>query len=408
MVGGRGRLNSGVSKQATINALATSYVEAARPPTVPRRSPEGGQLTTDQPYFGAGDVVNVVNTSFSYTDVLPIRSMTVTFPTPKAPRFRLLMSWEIDMDWSMIDPWIPPGTASDRRPQDDAAWSEGGLLRWAVRHHRRFNRPDGPTARASLFGATWATTEPLTTGMYRGIGGGRLHLKNGDFNSDGHPTPGVFAGLNVAPAPSGSVIWTPVTVTGNPALTIELGHQSMIEFSNDPALFIFNRVRLIRGGHSTTGTLPFSLTANTMYVIKWLDTAAGTWMKIWVYGDLEPVGWLVTDLTPTTVVGRFAFVQDANSATQIESYFDDLDLCDLNGCTAVQFDDFNRVNNYGLGDAVNGWRWAARTPPSATPSRGATGASLSPRSGPARAPGTPTTRTTRPVCRPSSGSTSSR
>jgi len=103
-----GQFTSGVYRQATAVAIAASYVDgspaAHRGAKNPKRSIE---LVTWSTVFGVGDVVNIYNSSYGCTDVLPIRMMSVTWPTPVQPRFALQMSWEIDAAWSMYDPWIP-------------------------------------------------------------------------------------------------------------------------------------------------------------------------------------------------------------------------------------------------------------------------------------------------------------
>ena len=103
-----GEFKNGVYKQATVNAISASWVEgspsAHRGAKNPKRSVE---LVTQSTVFSAGDVVVVQNSSFEYTDTLPIRSVITTFPTPFDPRFALTMSWEIDAVWSMYDPWVP-------------------------------------------------------------------------------------------------------------------------------------------------------------------------------------------------------------------------------------------------------------------------------------------------------------
>ena len=103
-----GEFKNSVYKQATVNAISASWVEgspsAHRGAKNPKRSVE---LVTQSTVFSAGDVVVVQNSSFEYTDTLPIRSVITTFPTPFDPRFALTMSWEIDAVWSMYDPWVP-------------------------------------------------------------------------------------------------------------------------------------------------------------------------------------------------------------------------------------------------------------------------------------------------------------
>lgn len=105
-----GNFTQGIYKQATANAVASARVngspESLRGAKDPKRAVE---LLTWEPVFGVGDVVSFYNGQFDYTDVLPIRSMTITWPTPYHPLFNLQLSWEIDAVWSFFDPWLPVG-----------------------------------------------------------------------------------------------------------------------------------------------------------------------------------------------------------------------------------------------------------------------------------------------------------
>ena len=111
-----GNFVHGVYKQATANAISRSYVEgspaAHRAPKKPKWSVE---VVVWESVFSVGDVVDFQNSAFDLGDMpnpLPIRQMTITFPTPYAPRYALLLSWEIDAAWSFYDPWQPYATGN--------------------------------------------------------------------------------------------------------------------------------------------------------------------------------------------------------------------------------------------------------------------------------------------------------
>ena len=44
---------------------------------------------------------------FGFSDVLPIRELAITFPTPTDPRYDLILSHEIDDPWSTFEFWFP-------------------------------------------------------------------------------------------------------------------------------------------------------------------------------------------------------------------------------------------------------------------------------------------------------------
>jgi len=116
-----GNFTAGIYKQATANAVSRAAVEGSpvslRGAKNPKRAVE---LLTWSPVFGIGDVVNFHDSQFfmppadpddapTHDDVLPIRTMTITWPTPTAPLFALQLSWEVDAVWSFFDPWLPVG-----------------------------------------------------------------------------------------------------------------------------------------------------------------------------------------------------------------------------------------------------------------------------------------------------------
>jgi hypothetical protein len=103
-----GQYKEGVYKQGTVNAIASSFVNGSPSSLRGAKDPKRlVQLVTDSPVFGVGDVARIVNSAFEYDDTLPVRSATITFPTPFDPRFALGMEWTIDAAWGMYDPWIP-------------------------------------------------------------------------------------------------------------------------------------------------------------------------------------------------------------------------------------------------------------------------------------------------------------
>ena len=58
------------------------------------------------PYFRVGDVVQVENTSFGFSDLIPVRAAVITFPTPFDIRVQLTISHELDPPWNTFE-WMP-------------------------------------------------------------------------------------------------------------------------------------------------------------------------------------------------------------------------------------------------------------------------------------------------------------
>jgi len=155
-----GEFKEGVYRQATADAIAMSYVDgspsAHRGAKWPKTSIE---LVTYSTVFSVGDVVGVENSSFQTWDMLPIRQMAITFPTPYNPRFALTMTWEIDAAWSMFDPWKPympslpgPGPCTNCPPPHHGG---GGCTSAQCGITDTFNRPDNTQPGASDSGVVW-------------------------------------------------------------------------------------------------------------------------------------------------------------------------------------------------------------------------------------------------------------
>lgn len=64
--------------------------------------------TIFKPGLRVADKVMVTSEVWDYSDVVPIREMTITFPTPTRARFDLRLSHELDFPWSTFDPWETP------------------------------------------------------------------------------------------------------------------------------------------------------------------------------------------------------------------------------------------------------------------------------------------------------------
>ena len=103
-----GAANQVVWRQATIDRIADSYVYGS--PQNKRGGKDdavGIRATIWEPGLRAGMKVNVRSAVFDYEDVIPVREMTVTFPTPYHPKYEMLLSHEIDPPWSTFEFWFP-------------------------------------------------------------------------------------------------------------------------------------------------------------------------------------------------------------------------------------------------------------------------------------------------------------
>src|SRR6185503_11111842 len=92
-----GEFTTQLYRQASVNKRADSLVNGSP------QSKRGGKddqvswtATTYDQSFSVGEKVTIESEVWGISDVVPIRRMTVTFPTKDHPRFDLVLSHEID------------------------------------------------------------------------------------------------------------------------------------------------------------------------------------------------------------------------------------------------------------------------------------------------------------------------
>lgn len=98
----------GVYKQATINRIVDSIINGS--PENLRGAKDdmpSVRLVTWEPGLVAGDVVDFESQVWGWSDNIPVREMTITFPSPTDPRYEILLSHEVDAPWSSLDLWWP-------------------------------------------------------------------------------------------------------------------------------------------------------------------------------------------------------------------------------------------------------------------------------------------------------------
>jgi hypothetical protein len=90
-------VNQSIYKQATINKVANRMVYGSPGSRRGHKDDrESLSCTTYQPGFNVAQKVRVISNVFDFDDVLPIRQMRITFPTPTDARYDLTLSHEID------------------------------------------------------------------------------------------------------------------------------------------------------------------------------------------------------------------------------------------------------------------------------------------------------------------------
>lgn len=100
------RVLTSVWRQETVDRVADSLVYGSP------QSRRGGkddaravQCIVFVQGFRVGQKVDFTSSIWGYNEVLPIRTMEIDFPTAKDPRYRMVLSHEIDDPWSSMDPF---------------------------------------------------------------------------------------------------------------------------------------------------------------------------------------------------------------------------------------------------------------------------------------------------------------
>ncbi len=184
-------VTGGLFRQASADIIADSYVYGTP------QSHRGGKdeaitftARLFEPKFAAGDVVDVVNGIFSYSDALPVRRMTTTFQSPTDPIFDILLSHAIDQPVSLFEwmipriPWLDPGGIDiwvpPIPPIDSTTCPTGCLL--ASCAYDDFVR----TVSAPDWGGDWTTTSSNAAGG--GLTGGVANMADVAFTSQTRST----------------------------------------------------------------------------------------------------------------------------------------------------------------------------------------------------------------------------
>lgn len=109
-----GKIAGRAWKQATVDAIADVYVNGSP------QSQRGGKIdrpdvrcTIFTPGFRVAQKVNVRSEVHGFEQVIPIRVIEISFPTPDAVQYNLMLSHELDEPIDLVDP-RPPTTVPPR------------------------------------------------------------------------------------------------------------------------------------------------------------------------------------------------------------------------------------------------------------------------------------------------------
>lgn len=102
-----GEFTTALYKQASVDERADTIVYGT--PQSKRGGKDdhvGWMATTYDRSFSAGQKVDIESEIFGVQDVVPIRRLTITFPTPTDPKFQLAISHDVDVPWNFFE--FPP------------------------------------------------------------------------------------------------------------------------------------------------------------------------------------------------------------------------------------------------------------------------------------------------------------
>ena len=345
-----GQVTSGVYKQSTINRIADSILNGS--PDHHRGAKDDRPavtLVTYQPGLLAGHVVDFESNVWSWFDTIPVRQMEVTFESPTAPRYELLLSHEIDAPWGFIDqfwrkipfpnvkpppppPPPPPPSECDCGITDtfDRTVASG----WGVSDYGvAWEDNNGTSATASVSGYGI-----LATAAGVGYAQQDLYLSIDDefdltfeFYHEAFPT-------------GGTTPWWAILITTLSGYEFHLN----IDATSSSSYIQAN-------GDSYSYISGFTPSTGTWYKCRFARDSTTLMAKLWELSSSEPPSWTIT----TSADAPYAFT-GAHREAQLylgsgdgaaEVWFRNLDITDITRCTAVQFDDFERIVASGWGDS---------------------------------------------------------
>lgn len=319
-----GEFTTQLFRQSSVQARANSIVDGTP------QGKRGGKddqvswmVTTFDPAFVVGQKVQIESEVFGFSDVVPIRRMTITFATKSRARYQMLLSHDIDEPWNTYEFFlpgfgftIPPITFPpiDLPPIPPFPDFTCGIT------DTFNNRLNFAQADCGLFWRT-VTGDPPTLDAGRGV------------------------------LPQNTHVELPLdqpTMDAAISFEMETNGQFGIFPSDNTSIIVkeqTDEVLVTRTTLEVTETGSITITPGVNYRIRLLEGPDETQVKIWAVGDPEPGSWLVTNSESESglVVNQFGVVAIAG-----EVLIDDVDIDGIDRCTAqilrdpVIIDDWER------------------------------------------------------------------
>jgi hypothetical protein len=375
------QISFGVYKQATIDRIAQSIIDGS--PQNKRGAKNDRvavQCVTYVPGLRPAQKVDFTSNAFGFNDVIPIRKMEIDFPAADTPKYSLTLSHEIDTPFGFFDPFLlhlpnpkcpPPLVMGPNRkcilpPIIHVGGCDCGIT-------DTFTRDVDPGWGTNDAGLVWSegvgssgTFLTYDDGSQGFIGEMWVMSAGASMSQEfatSLPTPFLAEVMFLATKDGSDLIALGGLAENNiVAASLNVNKDTITAASASVAL-IFRRGSGIGNGTDPVTQLqffrnpssvfdyvtsPISVVKNVWYHLKFtFDASAALKAKIWAHGNVEPVSWVTSAISApsTTIYERFSLAAKSQLSTNAQMFvdYDNLDITNVNRCTAVQFDNFERV-----------------------------------------------------------------
>jgi hypothetical protein len=358
-------VTSGLYKQASANLVAASVIDGT---PASKRGAKNDQISfmcrVFEPLFRGGQKVTLENGIFGYSDVLPIRRLTVTFASPTEPYFDLILSHDIDQPVSLFETIFPHIPGIDG----------GGITLPPIRLPRideckcgqtdTFGRPDQTDGWGTAdCGRAWHYFDEdgaLNASMFS-IQDGWGVLTSDGINLGGDPAIVMDVSLNSLPVAIDVTFQFELDL---PGAQTEAEPQLLFVGPNSPfwGLDMFLDTVGSSGyvavvGVDSPGTFidPYVISANEIHNVHLQLLGAQISLKLWADGDDEPDDWLVQDGNPaiamSDVPNVMYFFLPGFPDTVLKVR--DLNVTDINACGGDFLDNFDTREQIGSWGALS-------------------------------------------------------
>jgi hypothetical protein len=367
-------VTQGLYKQVSADLVSSSYLNGT--PQNKRGHKDDAisfSCRVFEPFFRVGQKVQLTNSIYSYSDVLPIRRMDIKFINGNQATFDLILSHEIDQPWMIFEQLIPkidfniPGFPPIYIPPivDVFPPTPGGCDCGVTDTFTRTVSDGWGTSDAGI------AYNGSTTGASVNGNQGVLVCSATDQTRSAALTPPSFTGATFD-------IYFDVELTNIPADSSPAPRLSIVVSGNDtnyrldlfPTVGIgVPNVRIANGDFTgNPEAVGPDLTDNlvSVHIRKQTDgTDTALMANVWDATGVEPAGWLVDDgaafKNDTECDFVLQLIQTANNAN-FTGTFDGLSILadgnQIDRCTEYRFDNFDRTvaaGSAGVSDFGTAW-----------------------------------------------------